>query len=370
MKRRQIINQATAAVGGLAVTACSRSPKPEQPSVQATSETILWRMATSWPKSLDVMFGTAEVFCRTLSDLTEGNFVITPYESGEIVPGLEVLDAVMSGDAECGHTSSHYYLSKQPALAFSASLPFGLNAQQQSAWLFEGGGLAAIQQVYAKLGVINFPGGNTGTQMGGWFKQAIASTADLKGIRMRIPGLGGEIMSRLGVEVKNLAADSIVEALVAGELDAVEWIAPYDDEKLGLDQVASHYYYPGWWSPSETVDLVVNLNLWNQLPVRYQDAFQAAAAMANQTMLADYSAANSKALQRIKSKGIQMEPYPLAVLQTAQSLATELYTEMANDNADFKQIYTPWQAFRQRIQQWHAVNEASFVNFAYASLSA
>ncbi|MEM8502934.1 MAG: ABC transporter substrate-binding protein [Cyanobacteria bacterium P01_D01_bin.1] len=368
MKRRDIAKQAaTASAIGLAAGACGRAPQPERLALQTDSDTVRWRMATSWPKSLDITFGTVEVFCRTLSNLTQGKFVIIPYESGEISPGLEVLDAVMAGTAECGHTSSHYYLAKQPALAFSAVLPFGLNAQQRNAWLLTGGGLALIRQVFDKLGVINFPAGNTGPQMGGWFKRAIASTDDLKGVRMRIPGLGGEIMSRLGVEVKNLAADAIVGALVADELDAVEWIGPHDDEKLGLDQVASYYYYPGWWSPAETMDLIVSLDLWNQLPSRYQAAFQAAAALVNQSMLARYNAANSKAIERIKSKGVQVESYTADILQTAQQVATELYAEMADDSADFAQIYTSWQDFRQRIQQWHAVNKASFANFVYAN---
>ncbi|MGK7888573.1 MAG: TRAP transporter substrate-binding protein DctP [Leptolyngbyaceae cyanobacterium] len=372
MKRRHLITPfAITAMGGLTAIACGDRqpllPTPETPA--PASATVRWRMATSWPKSLDIIFGTAELFCRTLSTLTQGQFLITPYESGELASGLEVLDAVESGVAECGHTSSHYYLSRQPALAFAASIPFGLNAQQQNAWLFQGGGLETIQTLYAELGVINFPAGNTGTQMGGWFNQDISTPADLSGIRMRIPGLGGTIMSRMGVEVVNLPVDGIVNALIANEVDAVEWVGPHDDEKLGLDQAVSHYYYPGWWSPSETVDLLVSLEQWNQLPNRYQAAFQAAAAYANQAMLGNYNANNGKALQRMISRGTQVKAYSPEILQAAQSLAVQLNDEMAQDSRAFQQIYQSWQAFRQQVYQWHQVNETSFASFAFAGLS-
>ena len=370
MKRRTAIQQvAKATASGLALTACSRSqPKPDSQLTASKPEPVRWRLATSWPKSLNVMFSTSELFCRTLSILTEGNFVITPYESDELAPGLEVLDAVISGDVECGHTSGHYYLSKEPALAFSAGLPFGMTVQQQSAWLLKGGGLEALRQVYANLGVINFSAGSTGTQMGGWFNREITSVAELKGLRMRIPGLGGEIMSRLGVEVKSLAADKIVAALSANELDAVEFIGPYDDEKLGLNRVARYYYYPGWWSPSETFELIVQLDLWEQLPSHYQAAFQSAAALANQHMLARYNAENGKALKRLQSSGTETKAFSDEILQVAQSLSNELYAETAADSASFAQIYDSWQQFRQQIQQWHDINELSFVEFTYSSL--
>lgn len=374
MKRRHLVNPATiAAMAGLTITACGPRQIPAQNPTTLTPESdsvpFRWRMATSWPKSLDIIFGAAEMFCRLLSTLTHGQFLITPYESGELANGLEVLDAVRTGTVECGHTSSHYYLSLQPALAFAASMPFGLNAQQQNAWLFQGGGLQAIQAVYAELGLINFPAGNTGTQMGGWFNQEIRTPADLAGIRMRIPGLGGMVMARMGVEAINLPVDAIVNALISAQVDAVEWLGPYDDEKLGLDQAATYYYYPGWWSPCETIDLIVRLEDWTKLPSRYQAAFQSAAAYVNQYMLGNYNANNAQALQRIVSRGTQLKAYSPDILQTAQVLAAELNAEMAQDSTAFQQIYQSWQAFRQQVYQWHGINETGFASFAFAELS-
>ena len=250
MKRRKFVGNAViGATGTVALAGCRQTTTST--AVQSGSQPrIRWRMATSWPTSLDTILGGAKTISQRVSEMTNGRFTITPFAAGEIVPGLQVLDAVQTGTVQCGHTASYYYIGKNPALAFGTAVPFGLDAQQQNAWLYHGGGLEAMQKLYTDFGVINFPAGNTGTQMGGWFKREVNSVADLNGLKMRIPGLGGEVMSRLGVNVQVLPGGEIYLALERGAIDAAEWVGPYDDEKLGLDQAAQFYYYPGWWEPA------------------------------------------------------------------------------------------------------------------------
>lgn len=361
MKRRTFIRNG--AVGAAVSTvACARvqrsgSGGSGQPRIQ-------WRMATSWPGSLDTIYGGATTVCERVSAMTGGRFDIKPFEAGEIVPGLQVLDAVQSGTVQCGHTASYYYIGKNPALGFATSVPFGLTAQQQNAWLYHGGGLDAIQEIYADFGVINFPAGNTGAQMGGWFKRQIQSLADLKGLKMRIPGLGGEVMSRLGVNVQVLPGGEIFLALDRGTIDAAEWVGPYDDEKLGLQKAAPYYYYPGWWEPGPTLDVLVNQSEWEKLPTEYQEIFKTAAYEANMNMLAQYDALNREAIGRLTSGGTQLTQYSPEILKAGQERAFELYAENAAKSADFKKVYEPWKTFRDQVYRWNRVNDVSFATFA------
>ncbi|MGQ4646517.1 TRAP transporter substrate-binding protein DctP [Lyngbya aestuarii] len=363
MKRRQILGSAAVSAASAAVLgACNQARTG--PATQANSQpNVRWRMATSWPKSLDTIFGGADTVCKRVSEMTNGRFTITPFAAGEIVPGLEVLDAVQQGTVQCGHTASYYYIGKNPALAFGTSMPFGLNAQQQNAWLYHGGGLEAMQQLYADFGVINFPAGNTGTQMGGWFKREIKSVADLQGLKMRIPGLGGKVMSRLGVNAQNLPGGEIFLALERGAIDATEWVGPYDDEKLGLNKAAQFYYYPGWWEPGATLEIQVNRSAWEKLPKDYQEIFKTATWDANLNMLSQYEALNREALGRLVAGGTKLIPYSTEILQAARKASFDLYEENAGKEAAFKQVYDQWQSFREQIYKWNQVNELSFGNF-------
>ena len=326
-------------------------------------------MATSWPKSLDTIFGGAETISKRVSEMTNGRFTITPFAAGEIVPGLQVLDAVQAGTVECGHSPSYYYVGKNPALAFGTSVPFGLTGQQQNAWLYHGGGLEAMQKLYSDFNVINFPAGNTGAQMGGWFKRDIKSVADLKGLKMRIPGLGGEVMTRLGVNVQVLPGGEIYLSLDRGAIDAAEWVGPYDDEKLGLHKAAQFYYYPGWWEPGPTLDVQINQSAWMRLPKEYQEILKTAAMEANLNMLAKYDALNREALQRLVSGGTKLTPYSPEILQAAQKASLDIFAENAGKDVTFKQIYEQWKGFRDQIYKWNQVNELSFANFAFSSNS-
>ena len=323
-------------------------------------------MATSWPVSLDTIFGGATTFSDRVAALTGGKFRITPRSAGELAPPLEVLNVVSQGAVPCGHSAGYYYVGKSPATAFGTSLPFGLNAQQQNAWLYEGGGLVLLQELYAKkFGVIQFPCGNTGTQMGGWFRKEISKVSDLQGLKMRIPGLGGKVMSKLGVTVQTLPGGEIFQALQTGAIDAAEWVGPYDDEKLGLQKVAEYYYYPGWWEPGPTLELQINLRAWNALPIEYQEAIKTAAYEANLTMLAKYDTRNNEALERLLKSGVKLRSYSSEILAAAEKASFDLYSEYSAKDADFKRIFEQWKPFRDRIYNWNAINEGSFSRYSY-----
>lgn len=325
---------------------------------------VRWRMATSWPHSLDTIFGGAETISRRVREMSSGRFLIQPFAAGELVPGLEVLEAVQNGSVECGHTASYYYLGKNPALAFGTAVPFGLTAQQQNAWLYAGGGLEAIDRLYSDFGVRSFPAGNTGAQMGGWFKRPLEGLASLQGLKMRIPGLGGKVMAALGVNVQVLPGGEIFLALDRGAIDAAEWTGPYDDEKLGLNKAARYYYYPGWWEPGPTLTALVNLQAWSRLPSEYQAMFASACHEANGLMLSRYDALNATVLQRLIKGGTQLKFYGEPILQAAREATDQILADSAKD-ATFKRVYEQWRTFRQDVFAWNRVNEFSYARFAF-----
>lgn len=363
IKRRQFVsNTILGAAGVSALAACSQATTG--PAVQANAlPSVRWRMQTSWPKSLETIYGGAATVCNRVAEMTDGRFQITPYAAGEIAPPLEILDVVQAGTVECGHTASYYYKGKNSALVFGTAVPFGLNAQQQNAWLYYGGGLEAMHKIYADFNVISFPAGNTGAQMGGWFKREVRSVADFKGLKMRIPGLGGEVMSRLGVTVQVLPGGEVFLALERGAIDAAEWVGPYDDEKLGLNKAAQFYYYPGWWEPGPTLEVQVNLNAWNRLPKVYQEMFKTAAMEANLNMLSQYDALNREALGRLIDGGTKLAPYSEEILQAAEEASFDLFAEKASEDATFKQVYEQWKGFREQIYRWNGINELSLDRF-------
>jgi TRAP-type mannitol/chloroaromatic compound transport system substrate-binding protein len=375
MKRRAIVNRlsqgAIAATGVAIVGGCQKAQNEAANSQTDTSNlpSIKWQMATSWPTSLETIFGGAQVLAERVKALTNGKFIIEPRAAGEIAPGLEVLNVVSQGAVQAGHTAAYYYIGKSPALAFSTSVPFGLNAQQQNAWLYEGGGLAKLQEIYArKFNVIQFPAGNTGTQMGGWFRNEVKTLNDLKGLKMRIPGLGGQVMAKLGVTVQTLPGGEIFQALQTGAIDAAEWVGPYDDKKLGLNKVAKFYYYPGWWEPGPTLEVQINLDEWKKLPPQYQAALETAAYQSNTTMLARYDARNSEALEKLLKTGVQVRPYSQEILEAAEKASFALYDEFGAKDADFKAVYEIWKPFRDRIYAWNNLNEGSLTRYAYGKL--
>jgi len=356
MKRRDMLKGA--GVGVLA-GAMGSARAAELPAIR-------WRMASSFPKSLDTIYGAGEVLARRIEQLTGGKFQIRVFAAGEIVPGLQVLDAVKDATVECGHSGSYYYVGKNKAFAFDCAIPFGLTSRQQNAWMVSGGGLKLTREFFKDYNILNFPGGNTGVQMGGWFRKEIKSLADLKGVKMRIPGFGGEIMAKLGVVPQTLAGGDIYPALEKGAIDATEWVGPYDDEKLGFHKVAKHYYYPGWWEGGPQLSFYVNIKKFAELPPEYQAAFEAAAAEANAHMMAEYDAKNPVALLRLVKEGVKLHPFPRDVMEAAHKAAFALYEEEAARNPAFKKIYVDWKKFRDLTNQWLKVAEASYANFLYS----
>jgi TRAP-type mannitol/chloroaromatic compound transport system substrate-binding protein len=327
--------------------------------------TVRWRMASSYPKNLDTIYGAAELLANRVNELTSGKFQIRVFAGGELVPGLEVLETVQKGTVECGHSASYYYVGKNLTFAFDCTLPFGFTARQQNSWMYSGNGLKLTRAFFKDYNILNFPGGNTGVQMGGWFRKEIKSLADLKGLKMRIPGIGGQIMAKLGVVPQTIAGGDIYPALERGAIDAIEWVGPYDDEKLGFHKVAKHYYYPGWWEGGPQLSFYVNIKKWEELPAVYRAAFEVAAAEANGQMLADYDAKNPPALVRLVNQGVKLHPFPQDIMVAARKASEALYDEEAAKNPAFKHIYVDWKQFRDATNQWLRVAEASYSNFMF-----
>ncbi len=354
MKRRDFLKK-TAAGAVLAGAA---------PAVIASgNKKIRWRMATSWPKSLDTIFGGAQHVADRVKQLSGGNFRIKPYAGGEIVGGLGVFDAVSQGTVEMGHTASYYYIGKNPALAFDTAVPFGLNFRQQNAWFYGAGGQEQMRNIFSDFNIISMPAGNTGVQMGGWFRKEVNTLADLKGLKMRIPGLGGKVMSRLGVTVQVLPGGDIYPALERGVIDATEWVGPYDDEKLGFNKVAKYYYSPGWWEPAPTLSLYVNSKAWESLPKEYQEMVTSAAAEANLKMMVDYDIKNPAALARLLEKGVQLRRFSDEIMTAAEKESFALYADLSAKNPEYKKVYEHWNAFRKTSNQWFGQAEQGYGKF-------
>ncbi len=361
-RRKFLTTAGVAAVGGmtLAIAGCSANDASDAAADNSASlPDITWDMATSWPRGLDTIFGGAETFAETVKALSGGKFIINAREAGELVGGLEVLPSVQEGGIKAGHTASYYYIGKSPVTAFGTALPFGLTYRQQNAWLYEGGGLKMMQDLYAeKFNLIQFPAGNTGTQMGGWFNKEINNVGDLQGLKMRIPGLGGKVMEKLGVLVQVLPGGEIFQALQTGNIDATEWVGPYDDTKLGFNEVAKFYYYPGWWEPGPSLEVEIGLDEWNNLPEEYQAIVEAAAYTANATMMAKYDVRNPEALKEIIDGGnVTILPFPDDVMQASKDAADELFEELKGQDADFATVFDHWDTFRKESYNWMGLAE-------------
>ena len=325
--------------------------------------TISWRMVASWPKSLDTLFGGAEHIAKRVSEASGGKFTIKVFAAGEVVGALQVLDAVQNGTVECGHTAPYYYFGKDPTFAFGTSIPFGLNARQHYAWMHHGGGLELMREFYKDYNVINIPAGNTGCQMGGWFRKEIKTVADLKGLKFRIGGTAGLVLAKLGVVPQQIAVGDIYPSLEKGTIDAAEWVGPYDDEKLGFYKVAKYYYYPGWWEGGPALDLMIGTKAWESLPKEYQAILQAACAEAYIWMVAKYDAVNPPALKRLLANGVKLAPFPNDVMAACYKASEETFNDIASKNAKFKKVYEPWKKFRDEQIQWFSIAEGRFDNF-------
>src|SRR5215212_3232892 len=287
MKRRTFLKMASL------TSAASLVAKP---AVAQSMPELKWRLTSSFPKSLDTIYGAAEVFAKAVAEASDNRFQIPVFAAGEIVPGLQAADAVQSGTVEMCQTASYYYFGKDPTFALGTAVPFGLNSRMQTAWMYFGGGMELMNDFYKKFNIYGIPAGNTGAQMGGWFRKEIKDVPDLSGLKMRIGGLAGRVISKLGVVPQQIAGGDIYPALEKGTLDACEWVGPYDDVKLGFQKVAQYYYYPGWWEGGPMLHNFINIAKWNELPKTYQAIVHHASHVANTTMTAKYDAGNPAAL--------------------------------------------------------------------------
>jgi TRAP-type mannitol/chloroaromatic compound transport system substrate-binding protein len=312
MKRREFI---VALSGTAAVLA--------KPAVAQSMPPLKWRLTSSFPKSLDTLYGGSEVFAKAVAEATDNKFQIQVFAPGEIVPGLAAADAVQNGTVEMCHTASYYYFGKDPTFAFGTSVPFGLNARMQNAWMLFGGAMDLMNDFYKKFNIYGIPAGNTGAQMGGWFRKEINDVSDLKGLKMRIGGFAGVVLQNLGAVPQQISGSDLYSALEKGTIDAAEWVGPYDDQKLGLYKVAKYYYYPSWWEGCGMVHNFINLNKWNELSTTYKSIIRSASALANEWMLAKYDANNPAALRSLVADGAQLRPFNQAVLDASYKAANQ-----------------------------------------------
>ena len=355
MDRRGFIRKA-----GIAAVAV---PALASPALAQSAPELKWRMTSSFPKALDTIYGAAETFSKFVAEATDNKFQIQVFAAGEIVPGLEAANAVSAGTVEMCHTASYYYWGKDPTYAFGTAVPFGLNSRQQNAWMYYGGGIDLMNEFYATKNLIAYPCGNTGAQMGGWFRKEIKSVADMQGVKMRIGGFGGKVMSKVGVIPQQIAGGEIYQALEKGTIDAAEWVGPYDDEKLGFYKVAPHYYYPGWWEGGAMLHTMINTAKWAELPPVYQSLVKTAAQAANGDMQAKYDARNPGALKKLAASGAKLHPFPQDVLEACFNAAKDAYAEINATNAAFKKIHDAMMAFRADAYLWSQFSEYQFDQF-------
>ena len=358
MERRSFLTKAAAGVAAGAVAA---------PAVAQSQPSVQWRMATSAPKSLDTVYGAAELVAKRVAEITDGRFHIRTFAAGEIVPALQVLDAVQAGTVEIGYTASYYYFGKDPAFALGTSVPFGPNTRQNNAWWFFGGGAEAMAPLFKDYGCIAIPAGNTGCQMGGWFRKEIRSVDDFKGLKFRIGGMAGLVIAKLGAVPQMIAGPDIYPALEKGTIDGAEWVGPYDDEKLGFNRIAKYYYYPGWWEGGPMLMMLVSEKKWHELPTSYQAGLTAACGEVNTWMPAKYDALNPAALRRLVAGGTKLRPFPKTVMEASEKAAYELYDELMTKSEHWKRIYPQWKKFRDEQFLWFRVAESTYDNYAFYS---
>jgi TRAP-type mannitol/chloroaromatic compound transport system substrate-binding protein len=362
MDRRRLV--LGGAAGGGALLA-----KPNLANAQGAPR-IRWRCPNSFPKTLDTLYGAAEIVSRRVAEMSDGAFQIQVSGPGEIVPALQILDAVGQGSVECGFTSSLFYYGKDPSLAISTTLPMGMLSRGMFAWLHYGGGREQLREVFRDQGVHCIPAACTGAQMGGWLKREVRAPEDMRGLKFRIAGVGGLVMQKLGAVPQQIAPTDIYPALERGVIDGAEYIGPYDDEKLGFGRVARFYYYPGFQEFAPSTDFLVNARAWDALPAAYKGMLECAGVEAWNATAAKYDVLNPQALRRLVAAGTQLRPYPREVMAALYKAAQELYAELGEQNPRFRRIHEHWDKFRVEHSQWFRVAEDSAANFLAAATAA
>ena len=355
MKRREFLK--TAGAGLAASTAVAA------PAIAQSMPELKWRCTTSWPKSLDVPFSASEMISKYVAEATDNKFQIQAFAGGEIVPALQAVDAVSNATVEMCHTAAYYFIGKDPTFALYCSVPFGLNSRQQNAWFQDHGGQDMLYEFGKKYKLYGISGGNTGTQMGGWFRKEINTVNDLNGLKMRIGGWAGKTLSKLGTVPQQIAGGDIYPALEKGTIDATEWVGPYDDEKLGFYKIAKYYYYPGWWEGGTANHFMINLQKWNELPKNYQAIFTAASGFTNIQQTGRYDARNPAALKRLAAAGTHLRPFSQAIMEACLKASQEVNAETSAANPDYKKVWESIVAFRNDAYLWWQVAEFGYDNF-------
>jgi len=335
------------------------------PAVHAQAA-IRWRLTSSFPKSLDTLFGVNDVFAAKVKAMTGGKFEITTHAPGELVPAFGTVDALQNGTVEAANTAPYYYFGKDETFALGCAIPFGLNSRQMTAWMYEGNGLKLMREFYAGYNIINFPMGNTGAQMGGWFRKEIKSLKDFKGLKFRCGGFAGKVVERIGGVPQNIPGGEIYQALEKGTIDAAEWVGPYDDEKLGFQKVAQYYAYPGWWEGGPQLDLHINIKAWDTLSAEYKAIVESAASFAHLDMMGKYDARNSAALKRLVAGGAKLFRFPKDLMDAAFKESMALYSELSASNPNWKKVYEDYSSFRRDANLWFRFAEAGFDDFMQA----
>jgi len=332
-------------------------------SVQAPAQTFNWKLVTSWPKNFPGLGTGPEKFATLVNEMSDGRLKIKVYGAGQLVPALEVFDAVSRGTAQMGHSGAYYWKGKTPAAQFFTSVPFGLNAQEMHGWIHYGGGMELWQELYAPFNLIPLAGGNTGVQMGGWFNKEINSLEDLKGLKMRMPGLGGEVLERAGGTPVTLPGAELFTALQTGAIDATEWVGPYNDLAFGLYKAAKYYYYPGWHEPGSMLEFTVNKTAFEELPKDLRAIVRTASRAINQDMLDEYTARNNHALKELVGKHkVQLRPYPKDVLLKLRDLSDEVLLEVSKKDEMTKRVYESFISYRDNVKEYHTLTEQAFLN--------
>ncbi|SFD79321.1 TRAP transporter substrate-binding protein [Roseivivax sediminis] len=355
MHRRKFLTSAAAGGTGAAALAA--------PAVAQSQPQVQWRCTSSFPQSLDTIYGGAQDVAKYVREATDGAFDIQVFAGGEIVPGLQAADAVQNGTVEMCHTAAYYYVGKSPTWALGAVIPYGLNNRGMNAWLYYGGGIDALNNFYNAQGLHYLPAGNTGTQMGGWFRNEIGGLSDMDGLQMRIAGLAGRIMEQIGVVPQQIAGGDIYPSLERGTIDAAEWIGPYDDEKLGFYQVAPYYYYPGWWEGNLTLNMFIGTEAWEGLPDTYKRLLETACRAANTEMMAEYDYKNPTALRSLVENGAQLRAFPQEVLDATYDAALSLYSDLRGNTDGWAEIYDSMMEFQAEHFLWQQVAESTFARF-------
>jgi TRAP-type mannitol/chloroaromatic compound transport system substrate-binding protein len=360
MKRRDVLTGLAA--GGALLAGCKPETPAEAKGAAAPGEKFQWKMYTTWPRNFPGLGTGANRAAELITRMSGGRLRVTVYGAGERVPALEVFDAVSRGSAQMGHAGSYYWKGKAEAAPFFTSIPFGFTAQEMNAWLYFGGGMELWRELYAPFNLVPFACGNSGTQMGGWFRKPIRSLSDLRGLKMRIPGLGGEVLARLGVTTVNIPGGELFTSLSSGAIDATEWVGPYNDLAFGLYKAAKFYHYPGWHEPGSTLEAFVNKAAWDALPEDLQAIVSTACEAVNTSMLAEMTARNQQALHELVSKhGVQLLPFPEEVLAAIRKTSDQLLSEMAGRDAFTKKVHDSYSAFRQQVVQNTRIAELAFL---------